>query len=113
MSGEPASVGDDFILARLKQHGIRHVEFAGRAPSAPLPYTSAYLDHLNRYAIELSLDHPEAPLIRRDGDRFVLVRQKPEKRQTRYQSIRTALKKVLFELAMKREGESRSGRGRS
>jgi len=94
---------DRFILERLKSYGVKTVETKGGTPAAPRRYTSAWLDFLDRWAVKVVLSHPEAPAILRDGDRFILDR--PERKRTRYTSIRKALRKSIFELSLKEAAE--------
>ena len=100
MSTRPitAKSGDGFVLASLKRYGLKAKYCAG-APAEPARNVPAFLDHLDRYAVEISLGHPEAPKILRQGERFVFNRR--ERRMVRYVSIRTVLRKLFFEMAMK------------
>lgn len=90
---------EPFILSHLKQHPITEVRYRPGAPEAPRPGTGAFLVHLNEWAEVITLRHPEAPRILRQGDSFVLDR--PERKRIRYRSIYTVLKKLLFELSAK------------
>jgi len=95
--------GDGFILSRLEKYGVQ-VKYRAGAPPEPSRQSADFLDHLDKYALEVGLGHPEAPRIVREGDRFVFDR--PERKRARYTSIRKALKKLVFELAMKDHGQS-------
>jgi len=92
---------EQFVLDGLKHHGARSLKVCTGSPAAPTEGTPEYLDWLDKYAEQIVLGHPKAPPIVREGDRFVLERDRPERKSTRYKSIRTALKKVIFELSMK------------
>jgi len=104
MSANGKQEEDAFILDRLGRYGVRRVEWVPGAPKAPPEGTPAYLDFLDRHAAKIVLGHPEAPVIIREGDRFVLQRESPERKTTRYKSMRAALKKVVFELSLKDAG---------
>lgn len=93
---------DGFILGRVKKHGVKTLETKPGAPAAPAVGTSVWLDSLDQWAVKVVLAHPGAPAILRDGDRFILDR--PERKRTRYTSIRKALTKLIFELSAKEAG---------
>jgi len=91
--------GEEFILKRLRAYKVERVVYLPGAGKEPRKYTPAYLDHLDQYAAEIQLGRPDAPAIKRVGDRFILDR--PERKRTRYKSIRSVLRKLLPELAIK------------
>ena len=98
MTTELLGSGESFLLDSLKRYKVKDVEYSKGSPKEPPKHTSAYLDHLEKYAVELQLAHPGAPRIVRKGQRFIFQRQ--EKKQTRYKSIRSILKKLAFELSL-------------
>ena len=99
MTRKSSESDEGYLLDWLKRYGVKEVKYRNGSPQEPPKYTSIYLDHLDKYAIEVLLGHPGAPRIKRLGERFVLERR--EKKRTTYKSIRSILKKLLFELAMK------------
>ena len=90
---------DQYILDKLKEYGIKKLNLALSAPAPPTLDSAEYLDYLDQHATEIILDHPGAPPIVKEGDRFILKR--PEKRRARYKSMRSALRKLISELALK------------
>lgn len=92
-----------FLLKAVKKYGVKTLETKPGAPPAPRRYTSEWLDFLDQWALKVLLAHPEAPAILREGNRFVLDR--PERKRTRYTSIRRVLTKLIFELSLKDAGD--------
>ena len=92
---------DTFILERLAQYGVKQVRWAPGARKVPAGGTPAYLDFLDRHALEIVLGHHGAPRIVREGAHFVLKREKPERKFVHYGTARSALMKVLCEQSAK------------
>jgi hypothetical protein len=62
---------------------------------------SFILNHLERYALEIKFDHPNAPTIVKESGKFLVTRQKTGKRPSRCNTLRAALNIVIFDLGAK------------